>query len=171
MSIQPIMKRIGGREQFDGHPVTEGQVQALLEEAVWAPNHHLREPWRFIWVAGDYRAKLADLFDLPTHAAIQGMIMEAPACLIVVAPVPEDAREAGEDFAAACCLIQNLQILASASGLGMEWHLPLREECRAFCTAAGLEQHERIAGVLGLGYFKDEPAKKPGEKPLRIDIV
>lgn len=35
--------------------VTQETVLNLLEDAVWAPNHGLREPWRFIFVPADRR--------------------------------------------------------------------------------------------------------------------
>lgn len=170
MSIYPMMEQIRECEQFDERPVDAELVQTLLEEAVWAPNHHLREPWRFIWVAKDYRGKLEETLDLSTQSEIRAQIRQAPVCLIVAAPMPQDAREAKDDFSAACCLIQNLQILASASGLGMNWYLPLQQEGEIFCSAAGLQANERIAGVLGLGYFRGDNIKESDNTSVRIDI-
>jgi nitroreductase len=164
------MEQIREWDRSSERPVTEEQLLALLEEAVWAPNHHLREPWRFIWVAQECRGQLEETLDPLHHSRLRELIREAPVCLIVAAPVQKNAREATEDFAAACCLIQNLQVLASASGLGMSWHLPLKAECESFCLAAEVRPDERIAGVLGLGCLGDGPAIAPEKPHVQIDV-
>ncbi|MFC4597269.1 nitroreductase family protein [Cohnella hongkongensis] len=170
MSIQPTMEQIRECGRFSERPVTAEQILALLEDAIWAPNHHLREPWRFIWVASDSRGKLEEALDSPTQNQLRTLIREAPACLIVAAPVPQDAREAKDDFAAACCLIQNLQILASAAEIGMSWHLPLGQEDKAFGFAAELRLDERVVGVLGFGYWENMPSKAPEKPPIKIEV-
>lgn len=170
MSLQTTMEQIREWDRFSARPVTEEQVLSLLDEAVWAPNHHMREPWRFIWIAKDYRDKLGETLDKNEQSQLLALIQEAAACLIVAAPVPSDEREAKDDFAAACCLVQNLQILATASGIGMSWHLPMRFENETFCSATELQPNERFAGVLGFGYFEDNWTSKIEKRSVRIDI-
>lgn len=170
MSLQSTMKQIQRCDRFGERSVTAEQVLELLEEAVWAPNHHLREPWRFIWVGKDYRGQLEDELYPSTHSELRALIREAPVCLIVASPVPQDPRDAKDDFAAVCCLIQNLQILVSASGLGMNWLLPQRKDCEAFCFAAGLQPDERIAGVLGIGHIGIGSDHASEKKIVRIDV-
>lgn len=170
MSLQTTIEQIRACDRFSARPVTEKQVLSLLDEAVWAPNHHMREPWRFIWIAKDYRDKLGEMLNKDEQSQLLALIQEAPACLVVAAPVPQDEREAKDDFAAACCLVQNLQILAAASGMGMSWHLPMRFENETFCTATKLLPYERFAGVLGFGYFEDNLASKLEKRSARIDI-
>ncbi|WP_374705958.1 nitroreductase family protein [Paenibacillus antibioticophila] len=99
------------------------------------------------------------------------MSRTAPACLIVVASVPQTPREEKDDFAAACCLIQNLQILAAANGLGMSWVLPPHTGCEDLSFAVKLEANERITGVLGLGHIEDGIPLASGKKPVRIEVL
>src|SRR5262245_19210488 len=35
-------------------------IEAILEAASWAPNHHLSEPWRFVVIAGAAREALGE---------------------------------------------------------------------------------------------------------------
>ena len=35
-------------------------LERIIEAAVWAPNHRLTEPWRFVVLAGHARSELAD---------------------------------------------------------------------------------------------------------------
>ncbi|MBU5671389.1 nitroreductase family protein [Paenibacillus brevis] len=171
MSIQLAMEQIQEYKWHGQRPVAAAQVLALLEEAVWAPNHHLREPWRFIWIDAASRSSLEVTLDPSTQKNLRELIRTAPACLIVAASVPLTPREAKDDFAAACCLIQNLQILAAANGLGMSWDLPSHTGYEALSFAVKLGANERIAGVLGLGHIEDGIALASGKRPGRIEVL
>ncbi|GIO40967.1 nitroreductase family protein [Paenibacillus apis] len=171
MSIQLAMERIQEYKWHGQRPVAAEQVLALLEEAVWAPNHHLREPWRFVWIDAACRSTLEATVDPSTQGDLRELIRTAPSCLIVVASVPQTPREEKDDFSAACCLIQNLQILAAANGLGMSWALPPHTGCEGLSFAVKLEANERIAGVLGLGHIEDGIALASGKKPVRIEVL
>ncbi len=45
---------------FTGDPVTREQLELLLELAVWAPNHHKTQPWRFFVVTHERIPAFAD---------------------------------------------------------------------------------------------------------------
>ncbi|MGO4887353.1 nitroreductase family protein [Anaerobacillus sp. MEB173] len=38
----------------------EDLILELLNDAIWAPNHGLREPWRFVVFQGEGKKKFAD---------------------------------------------------------------------------------------------------------------
>jgi nitroreductase len=42
--------------RFEERPVPQALVLELLNHAVWAPNHRLREPWRFIYIGDNHKA-------------------------------------------------------------------------------------------------------------------
>ncbi|WP_328037260.1 nitroreductase family protein [Niallia taxi] len=68
----------------------------------------------------------------------------------------QDVHITNEDFAAVCCYIQNIQLLAWANQIGMTWHL---EDFQDIHSLIELQQDERIAGILCLGYFTELPKK------------
>ena len=39
---------------------TRETVRRIIDAAVWAPNHHLTEPWRFHVLAGEARQAMGD---------------------------------------------------------------------------------------------------------------
>lgn len=79
-----------------------------------------------------------------------------------------DPHKREEDFAAACCLVQNFQLLAKAKYWGVrrtrpEWIYDL-ERCRSF----GVKPQERIAAVLELGIAESTPQAASATAPVEI---
>lgn len=144
---------------FTDEPVPRHIIMSILDDAVWAPNHRFREPWRFIYAEGDGKQKLAAGIDWKQHPRLVNTIDQAPLCLIVTAKMNKDEHMATEDFAAVCCLIQNIQLLSWAHGLGMTWDLGDFRGWTEFMKLAGIEENERIAGILSIGFFAPIPEK------------
>lgn len=62
MSIAKTIRERRSIRTFNRNPVPRELVIQLLNDAVWAPNHGLREPWRFIYVdSEDGKVRLVDL--------------------------------------------------------------------------------------------------------------
>ncbi|MGG4492954.1 nitroreductase family protein [Brevibacillus reuszeri] len=98
-------------------------------------------------------------------------IIQAPLCLIVTAKTSNDEHIASEDFAAVCCLIQNIQMLSWAHGLGMTWNLGDYSGWTEFMNLAGIQENERIAGILSMGFFAPKPEKAvPIELSDKIEV-
>ena len=47
---------------FEPEPVQREVLEEVLEYGVWAPNHHLTEPWRFIGIGEEAKVKLAERY-------------------------------------------------------------------------------------------------------------
>ncbi|UHA72097.1 nitroreductase family protein [Paenibacillus sp. 481] len=174
MSIASVVRNRRSIHHYNDKPVERELILRLLDDAVWAPNHGMREPWRFIYADGNGKKRLVDgLIEIvmktlkfkamsdeqrekfKTHAH------SVPAYLIVV--MPEDARPAiwEEDLAAVSSLIQNFQLLAWEEGIGMLWHTGDYIYNKDFRELAGVQPGEKIVGVLRLGYFDETPAARP----------
>ncbi|MGZ7444193.1 nitroreductase family protein [Paenibacillus sp. TH7-28] len=139
-------------------PFSEQNILEVLNDAVWAPNDRLREPWRFIFVTGGMTGAHA-------QAVVSG---PAPACLLVVVKEEADAHKREEDFAAACCLVQNFQLLAKSKNWGVrrtrpEWIYD-PERRRGF----GVKPLERIAAALELGISGGIPQAPSAAEPVEI---
>lgn len=163
---------------YEDRPVATDLVQELLDVAVWAPNHLLTQPWRFILVQGEGRRRVAEARRLfaEGEARVVGVdeekrrqrgeaaytaTMAVPAILVVV--MAEDARPVvrDEDLIATACVVENFLLLAAERGLGVAVktyaagpHAPLRE-------ALGIAPGERAVVELQLGY----PARVPHARP------
>jgi len=126
---------------FEMRPVPKELVLELLNHAVWAPNHKLREPWRFIYIP--YSGK-PDWFD-----------KKVPAQLVVTLKSDNSTNRQNEDLAAVFCLIQNFKLLAWERRLGVnvtfhEWmYVP------EYCRRLGIPDKEKVAAVLDLAFYSD----------------
>ncbi|SDZ60013.1 Nitroreductase [Evansella caseinilytica] len=127
--------------QIDHHrPVSQKLVLELLNHAVWAPNHMLREPWRFIYVD---RGEVDKLEWFSHHPA---------AHLIIVIKNSSNPMKQNENIAAAFCLIQNFQLLANERELGVNICVHKWMSDRQACAKLGVSEKETIVAVLELAY-------------------
>jgi len=146
---------------YDRRPVPAETLDELFELARWAPNHHLTNPWRFR-VLGPAALEALKAAAGPEHAV---KLDRAPT--LVAASVVQVGDEVAdeEDFAAAACASFIVLLGAHARGLDGYWRTPgvLRTpEGRAAC---GVEEGEKVLGLLHLGRGKgSKPA--PERAPL-----
>ncbi|KRG09446.1 nitroreductase [Lederbergia galactosidilytica] len=142
--------------------VSQDLVLSLLKDAVWAPNHKLREPWRFIFVSSDRREAFIEAIlpchERSKHESVRNKFKNVPAFLIVVINDDPRQKQAEEDFAATSCMVQNLnlQLLAWERDLGMVWKTPQHIRDPLFRQALHVQPGEKIIGVLNIGYFDKE---------------
>ncbi|CAM3500274.1 MULTISPECIES: nitroreductase family protein [Paenibacillus] len=142
--------------QSNNARISEQSILEVLNDAVWAPNDGLREPWRFIYVTGSGAAgKLPVLQGNPS-----------PALLLVVAKEEADSHKQEEDYAAVCCLIQNFQLLAKSKPWYARRTVPEWIYNQDHCKLFGIRPLERIVAVLELG--EDDPFSQsaPSAPPL-----
>ena len=121
---------------FDPKPVPIDLIERCLALAVWAPNHHLTEPWRFTVVSGAARTSLANavhddltrgtssLEALSTEAKAlkeRRKLHSAPVLIAVYSTLGSKAQQTQENYAATAAAIQNLLLAAHGFGLGAIW--------------------------------------------------
>ena len=155
--------------KFTHDPVPKELVLELLEDAVYAPNHRLTEPWRFIYIgtesgkkkhADNLDAVLKEIKPNRTEEQIKKFrkhIMSVPAFLFVVVKEDENERARNDDFAAVSCLVQNLQLLTWEKGIGMVWKSGELLYNRKLQELMGLNSNERFAALLQIGYPAEIP--------------
>lgn len=162
-------------KKFNGQPVDRVDLMAILDDAVWAPNHQNREPWRFVVACGKELFQLYELLKVTAIPNWKELSEEeiakkmekftSPGGYVFVI-VPEDVRQKVrlEDYAAASCLIQNIQLLAWDLGIGSCWKTPDFLDNPEFRKAIGAKPGERIIAMLQLGYFDELPKGKERKK-------
>ncbi|WP_163857159.1 nitroreductase family protein [Paenibacillus elgii] len=185
MSIAQTIRERRSIRAFNRTPVPQDLVLQLLNDAVWAPNHGLREPWRFIYVgSAEGREKLAALtLEASAHLkrvkllpsklkeVMRKKLAEIPANLIVVMTEDKNEHKRDEDFAAVCCLMQNMQLLGWEQKLGMIWSTVDFIRSPVFRSGLGVREGERIVGILHMGFFDKIPKPKtrtPAEAKLVV---
>ncbi|WP_445668093.1 nitroreductase family protein [Paenibacillus sp. FSL H3-0333] len=167
-------------QEFNGMPIARSTLLNLLDNAVWAPFHSKKEPWRFILFTGEGRTIFADaILKTRPEAFVQQFgaqihdtyCRRIPVHLIVImhSALPPKAWE--EALAATAALIQNIQLLAWEQGIGVVWKTTAFNEDSSFRSAAGVTPNEKIVGTLHMGYFdpQDKPAPKP--RTAAVDLL
>ena len=137
-------------------------LQRMLDAAIWAPNHRLTNPWRFFVLekGGVKRAEIAQLaYDnlyqrSGNHENANGSrqrVLDAPA-LIYVYSIPADSAEmTQENYAAACCAVQNLLLAAVAEGLAGDWSTGNTTKHPGLAAALGAAPDWMMVGALFIG--------------------
>ena len=161
MELDELIRTRRTQKAYEPGPVDPATLDELFELARWAPNHHLTNPWRFR-VLGPRALEALKGAAGPEAAA---KLNRAPTLVAASAVQSGDEIADEEDFAAAACASFIVLLGAHARGLDGYWRTPevLRTpEGRAAC---GIEDGERVLGLLHLGRGKgSKPA--PERAPL-----
>ncbi|WP_168121841.1 nitroreductase family protein [Paenibacillus sp. HB172176] len=139
--------------------ISQQSVLDLLNVAVWAPNDGLREPWRFVFAAGEEAA--AKLHLSPDHAS--------SAFLVIVAEEESNPHKREEDYAAVCCLIQNFLLLARTKPWHVRRTVPEWIYSGEGALPFGIRPQEKIVAVLELG--NAVPSSRPLSRTSTLDVT
>lgn len=142
----------------------DNQLLWILRSAVRVPDHGKRVPFRFLRIAGDARAALADatIARLLEREANPGEgVMEKLRCRFVLPPLTiaviarlgEDAKiPVSERQATASCVCLLLLQGAQAEGYGAQWLTGWPAYDRPFLEhTLGLQADEHLVGTIAIG--------------------
>ena len=164
-------RRSLGVARLKPDPVDPALLQRALEAADWAPSHGETEPWRFTVYTGESRRALGEAFAeaYRQEAELDGSFKpnafegqrergwSAPVWISLgVAPAlhPDGSRVMSEEeeVIAVACAVQNLHLVAAASGLAGMWLSKGVLTHPAVAAFAGLTPPGRLLGFLVLGW-------------------
>ncbi len=169
-------------KEFQPKPAPDAVVERALGAGLWAQNHRLTQPWRFLSVGPETQRALAEASaaaqlqslspaadaatrDQVWEKAVQ-KLMSKPRIVAVSTLLSGDSLQRREDYAATCCAIQNIHLAAWAEGLGMQWNTGKQTQQPQTYHLLGIDPaREEIAGFLYFGYPALVPAAAP-RKPL-----
>ena len=146
-----VYQAIYGRRmawKFKDEPFSKSAIQRMLDAAVWAPNHHMTEPWRFFVLEKDspVRAEVAELayqsiLERTQDQNIAGRgrdkVLDPPYVIYVYCVPGKNEAMTLENYAAVCCAAQNISLAGAAEGLAVAWE------------TGGATQHPRLNEVVG----------------------
>ncbi|PAV30554.1 nitroreductase [Virgibacillus profundi] len=159
-----IRERRAVKKGYNDIEVTENEVRELLDDAIWAPTHGMRQPWRFIFVGADQKAnfakKVAATYPEEKQQNRKEYLNEPNAFLIVVMEEPEIQKQWDENFGAVASMIQNFWLLAWEKQLGVVWKTNPHIYEPKVKEILNVEENEKIVGFIHLGYFDKKPITK-----------
>jgi nitroreductase len=158
-------------KDYSGEKVNDAIVHQMLENANWAPNHKLTEPWRFVVFAGEGLKKLADFqsecykqvttadgsFQEDRYQGLKTKPMESSH--IIAVGMKRDEKKSlpeWEELGAVFCAIENMYLTATAYGVGCYLStggITNFEEAKSFF---GFGADDKLCGFLHVGIPKEE---------------
>lgn len=156
-------------KDYTGERVHDDIIHQMLENANWAPNHKLTEPWRFVVFTDDGLKQLAAFqsecykrvttadgtFREDRYQSLQTKPMES-SHIIAVGMKRDEAKRLPEweELGAVFCAIQNMYLTATAYGVGCYLStggITNFEEAKSFF---GLGSDDKLCGFLHVGMPK-----------------
>jgi nitroreductase len=154
-------RRTSKPSDFDGRSPDREIVRACIDVARKAPNHHRTEPARFYLLDDRQISEVAKINaervagDSPTTDTLERSTRkqkewgETPGLLVVTCHTDLDSNlvrtkpaVVREDYAAVCCMTQNLLLLLHNLEIATKW------------STAPIEDHPRFAEIVGLKFGK-----------------
>jgi nitroreductase len=163
VDLDELIRTRRTQKAYAPEPVDRATLDALLELARWAPNHHLTNPWRFRVLGPEALARLKAAAG-PENA---GKLDRAPT--LVAASVLQSGSDPladEEDRLAGAAAVYIVLLCAHARGIGGYWRTPgvLRTpEGRAAC---GIGEGEHVLGLIHLGEARGPEKEAPERAPL-----
>jgi nitroreductase len=158
--IQTIFSRRSIRE-YTTEPVSEDDIQTLLEAAMAAPSASNNKPWHFVVVT--QRETLDALADAHPYGK---MLAQAPLCVAVCGdPAISDYWE--QDCSAAS---ENLLLAATGLGLGAVWlGVHPREQRVAFTRQIlGIPENISPLTLISIGHAAEEKEPRTQYDEARV---
>jgi nitroreductase len=153
--------------------VPENVLRQALEVALWAPNHRLTKPWKFIRLQGQARGALAEiaiqlkekkgpLTEIKKNAIQKKYLYEGSLTIFAHARDPNPEVDL-ENYATVACGIQNFSLYLWDQGYGSKWSSGGIISADATYQLIGVSSDEfRIVGLLWAGTAVVTP--KPQER-------
>ncbi len=145
----------------------EATIRAALEQAIWAPNHYLTQPWRFYLPGAESKERICLLNaqlvnDKQGERAAQIKLRrwrEVPGWLVLTCSKSDDEVTMRENYASCCCVAQNLMLILWDGGIGVKWTTGAVTRSLSFYDIIGADpSREEVVGLFWYGF----PAEVPG---------
>lgn len=155
---------------YNGRKITDDLIWQILDNANWAPNHGLTQPWRFKVFTDRGLEKLAafqanlyqqitpkEKFKPEKYERMKTNLLKSSHVIVICMERQKSEKILEiEEIEAVACSVQNMALTAAAYGICSFWGsggITYTEELKTFL---GLGKKDRCLGYLYLGY-SDNP--------------
>jgi nitroreductase len=176
--IRAIRTRRNAAKLSAERPVGKELIEAVLEAAVWAPNHHLTEPWRFVVITGGARKRLGEavadaILSMSANPRPSPEMVErerirpltAPVVIAVICcPDQEKRAIAQEELVAGGGALQNMLLAAHSFGLGTKLKTGAYSYSQVIRSFLNMKDSEFLIAFVYLGLPEGDalPGKRMG---------
>ncbi len=167
--------------EFTPEPVSIELLRGAIEVACAAPNHRMTEPWGFVRVGGQTRAKLFEIARLDKEkdgsslnegalAKLRQKVCGPPELLVATQRLHAKPDVRREDYASLACAILNIAHYLWAYGVGAKWGTGALSTLPQTYELLGLDPgSQEIVGFLWIGRAA-APASKPPRRRSVGDV-
>ena len=172
-------------EHFTNRKVQKDQIELMLKNAQWAPNHGKTQPWRFkVYLSDSARQELSQALgklylettpddqqnDTKLAKLIRRPLISSVVILVSMSRQLEEKIPEIEEIEAVACSILNLQLTATAYGIGSFWSSPKLIYTKEMNEFLGITEKDKCLGIIYLGYPKGDWPKSH-RKPIEYNTV
>lgn len=175
MHILDHLKQRRTVRNFKPDAIPQETLNTIFEAAMWAPSHANAQPWQFVVVGPQARARLLEMFrakadelladpDLPAPKRKNVTILRedfggAPYMVAVVSRQPEEELEKVENPLSAAIAVHNMCLAAWEAGVGAVWLSfgaapPVRKVLE-------IGDGESVVALLAMGFPAEVPPAPP----------
>ena len=152
-------------------------IKDSMETACWAPNHHCSEPWHFYILGQETVSSICEL-NKEMLTETKGIEiaenkhkrwLDIPGWLLITCQKSNDELLFQEDYAACCCVIQNMMLCLWNKGIGTKWSTgPVTRKDKFYDLVWVNKALEKVVGLIWYGYPTDVPQtiRKPLQQVL-----
>lgn len=168
---------------FNGRRIEDSIIWQILENANWAPNHGLTQPWRYkvftdsslkklaSFQAGLYKKSIPpEKFQLEKYERMQTNILKSSHVIVICMQRQKSEKILEiEEIEAVACSVQNMALTAAAYQICSFWGsggVTYTEELKEFL---GLGIKDKCLGYLYLGY-SDNPSIQSRRDPIKEKV-
>jgi len=143
-------------------------IAQLLENANYAPTHKLTQPWRFVVIRKEAKARLGatlgqlykeqvgtDKFLQKKYDSFAQKTVQADCILAINIQFHPDKVPNWEEIASVACAVQNIALTAESLNIGAYWSSP--PLIAHLGTFLGLAENEKCFGLFYMGYHEEKP--------------
>lgn len=166
--------------RFKDTPLSDDQINTILQAAIQAPSGKNRQPWRFIVVKEDKRAEMVRIMregiagmkaqgeDIGSAEWTATVMEHAPVTIFIFNPhgiAPWLTRSIDQMFSdvvniqSVGAAIQNMLLAAQDLGLGSLWICDVFYAYDGLCN--WLEEKTQMIAAVSFGYPNEQPAARP----------
>ena len=144
----------------------------MVEAGLWAPNHKLSDPLKFVALREDARKRLGEVWataearrtgtDVASRIAKDGKkTLRAPLILMIAVHTSRDTVRAEEDYATGAAATQNVLLAAHALGYGAIWRSGDMIRSPEVLAYLEFDPSDRIVGAVYVGELVEQSPNAP----------
>ena len=165
MELEHAIRTRRTHKAFAPEPVDQQTLDELLGLALWAPNHHLTNPWRFRVLGPRTLAELKRAAGPEAATKLD----RAPTLVAVSAVRATDPVQDREDLLATACAAYALLLAAHGRGLAGYWRTPAVLRTPAGLEAVQMPPTEQFVALVHLG--RPRQLREPPERAPLSSVV